>query len=245
MSKDNKKLKRRCYIRFNDRFQQLQSFHKRHGHCEVPRNTSLGKWCYNLRREQLTDVQRQLLDSPQFQFCYRSRHDTWLRRLKQYQTYNILTHKEKQSVKKWAYHQREQKDKGLLPEDKLDMLNKAGFRWERGTINFLCLGMSYAKLCRGKSFEDICRMTQNGDLNPMDGRDGARLRLLEEKYHCRAYTVSKQTSAEYDVTRHLYLNFNRSKFFNNELWGTACDNGSPRFKQVRLPADDPILLIYR
>lgn len=67
----------------------------------------------------------------------------------------------KQDVHKWAYHQRDQKAKGLLSEEKLKKLNEGSSRWKRGITNFLCLEMSYAKRCRGKLLEDICCMVRS------------------------------------------------------------------------------------
>lgn len=244
MKDDNKGIKkRRRRIPFDSGVKQLQQYYERYGHSNVPVSLPLGKWCSNLRRERLTDEQRQTLKS--LKFTWSSRDDTWHRRWDEYKRFEYLEHKTKQAVNKWAYHQREQKARGLLSEEKLDELNKGGFRWERGTTNFLCLGMSYAKCCRGKSLEDIYSMIRSRELNQIDGRDGARLRALEGKYNCRAYTVSMQDATQYDVTRHMDANFNQSRFFKNKLWGDGGGNGSPRFKQVRLPAEDLFILVPR
>lgn len=227
------KEKKKRYSR-DERIQQLREYFEEYGHSNVPTHgthMSLGKWCANLRQHQLTDEQVDTLKS--LNFVWSQRDETWNQRLEQYNNYKTLTHKEKQDVKKWVYHQREQKDNRVLLKDRLDKLNKAGFRWDRRVTNFLCLGMSYPKSCRGKSLEDIYEMTQIRVLNQMDGRDGARLRALEEKYNCRVYSLSKQQGTIYDSTRHVSGNFSNHRFFKNTLWGIDCVCGAPKFKQVR------------
>lgn len=234
---------RRPPITFDTGIQQLRQYYDLHGHSKVPVSQPLGKWCSNLRRSRLRNEQIQTLDS--LKFMWSSRDDTWHRRWEDYKHFEILDHETKQDVHKWAYHQRDQKAKGLLSEEKLKKLNEGGFRWERGTTNFLCLGMSYAKRCRGKSVEDICSMVRSRELTEIDGRDGARLRALEGQYNCRTYTVSLQNGTPYDATRHVNADFNKSRFFENKLWGDGGGNSSPRFKQVRSSAEVLITLVPR
>eukprot|EP00956_Cyclotella_meneghiniana_P020856 scaffold37339_cov46-Cyclotella_meneghiniana.AAC.1 len=226
--------KKKRYSR-DQRIRQLREFYEEHGHSRVPTHgthKSLGKWCANLRREQLTDEQVEILNS--LNFVWSQRDLVWYQRLEEYKIYNTLPPENKQDVKKWAYHQREQKDKGLLSRGRLKDLNDAGFRWDRGVTNFLCLAMSYPKNCRGKSLENIYEMTQKGVLEPIDGRDGARLRALEEKYNCRVYSLSMQNGTAYDSTRHIGGDFSNHRFLENTLWGSDCVCGAPKFKQFHL-----------
>eukprot|EP00956_Cyclotella_meneghiniana_P021584 scaffold39482_cov37-Cyclotella_meneghiniana.AAC.1 len=82
--------------------------------------------------------------------------------------------------------------------------------------------MSYPKGCQGKSSEEIYNMIQNRELNEIDGRDGAPLIALEQKYNCHAYSLSIQDATTYDATRHIAESFCSRQCSKNKLWGKDC-----------------------
>ena len=64
----------------------------------------------------------------------------------------------------------------------------------------------------------------------MDSRDFLRGYSLSKTFNCNIYSVSMQQATTYHET-HIYVNFNKSNFFNNIIskWGNAI-----KFNQIIL-----------
>ncbi|KAL9186657.1 hypothetical protein ACHAXT_005895 [Thalassiosira profunda] len=108
---------------------------------------------------------------------------------------------------------------------------RAGGRHAARRRQVLVLGASQPALGEGKSVGQIAEMVRGGDLESMDGRDGARMRALAMGFDVEVFTVSQQNGDYCD--RHLGGSFNDLRLIRGmkRKWK---EPRPPRFLQVYL-----------
>ena len=103
--------------------------------------------------------------------------------------------------------------------------------------NVLMMGMSYpigdyeegCNLVSGIHQAINCHKNKLGNLNDMDTRDLTRIRATEAACKVDVYTVSIQEAGSYRPDRHVYANYNLSRFVEKKLLPTF---GPVKFKQI-------------
>jgi hypothetical protein len=83
--------------------------------------------------------------------------------------------------------------------DVVEHMRQEGFSWDI---------LHYSSTTK-PSVQQAVELVQRRVLTEMDGRDYARLLVMEEMHHCKAYTVSQEKGAVYRPKQHLEANFNK------------------------------------
>jgi superfamily II DNA or RNA helicase len=129
------------------RFEELQSFKKQHGHCDVParykENRALGAWLTDQRSSKrkgtLSRDQEEKLNNLGVSWGKQEKQNTWEDRFKdllifrdQFGHCNVPRHfKADIGLANWATKQRQKKRKGTLDLEKVARLTEIGFVWEK------------------------------------------------------------------------------------------------------------------
>ena len=138
--------KRSHEARWNDRYQELESYFEIHGHSDVPRNyeenPSLANWvaiqrsCY--KKKTLKQQRIDLLNKLNFTWSINGGEDSWNQQFQELINYNEKnghtnvpsTCKEYPLLSLWVRAQRQCFKQNKLEQKKIDRLNSVGFQFE-------------------------------------------------------------------------------------------------------------------
>ncbi len=129
------------------RYEQLKAFHKRHGHCHVPKaweeNPQLATWArvQRLRQKWLSPVRRRQLNRLGFDWTIHRKAvmKRWEERFKELQAFQAeygycqvpAKWKKNPALGQWVYQQRCKWKHHLLAQDRIQKLEQLGFDWSR------------------------------------------------------------------------------------------------------------------
>ncbi len=127
-------------LQWENHFQKLKAYQKKHGHCNVPRSfdTTLSSWVFHQRalydRAKLEEIKIQRLHDLEFDWdANQGRWDHYFKKLQDYkkQHGHCRVSCKSQALGSWVSAQRIKYKEGILAPHRIKLLNDLGVEWER------------------------------------------------------------------------------------------------------------------
>lgn len=132
--------------RWEEAVNALQAFHKREGHCMVPRNRkgkgfNLSNWVSNIRKNKALLNADQIHQLDVIGFCWNTRTEKWETAFNDLKIYrrehghcrvdeDFVTKEKKFRLGTWVLRQRQDRKKGRITPDRVKRLDSLGFIWD-------------------------------------------------------------------------------------------------------------------
>ena len=178
-----------------ERFQELQCYKAKHGHCNVPTKSGvLGRWVGYQRnqyrylkdgkRSQITDERVQKLELIGFQWSIRglkNGYTSWDERFQELQSYevkhgNLTVPKRSGVLGRWVHNQRQQYrllkegKPSKITDERVQKLEAIGFQWR--------------SLMKRPCYISTVQPLSTASDAPLVGESGRCVRLLLNNFHC-------------------------------------------------------------